>query len=57
MFVLGRVTVAFNVNSSIPPQLEDEPEQGQKGQETEVYFRPTYTETFIRLYSVSDFDF
>lgn len=28
-----KVTVTFNVNNSIPPQLEDEPEQGQKGQE------------------------
>ncbi|XP_077079047.1 complement component 1 Q subcomponent-binding protein, mitochondrial isoform X1 [Siphateles boraxobius] len=30
-----KVTITFNVNNSIPPQLEEEPEQTQKGQEEE----------------------
>ncbi|XP_051523992.1 complement component 1 Q subcomponent-binding protein, mitochondrial [Myxocyprinus asiaticus] len=30
-----KVTITFNVNNSIPPQLEEEPEQTQKGQENE----------------------
>nr|AAH92751.1 Zgc:110137 [Danio rerio]AAI64455.1 Zgc:110137 protein [Danio rerio] len=30
-----KVTITFNVNNSIPPQLEEEPEQTQKSQEEE----------------------
>ncbi|XP_012678268.1 complement component 1 Q subcomponent-binding protein, mitochondrial isoform X2 [Clupea harengus] len=30
-----KVTVTFNVNNSIPPNVEDEPEQGQKSAENE----------------------
>ncbi|XP_067295820.1 complement component 1 Q subcomponent-binding protein, mitochondrial [Pseudorasbora parva] len=30
-----KVTITFNVNNSIPPQLEEEPEQTQKSQEDE----------------------
>ncbi|KAM9440877.1 complement component 1 Q subcomponent-binding protein, mitochondrial [Clarias gariepinus] len=35
-FVSGdKVTVTFNVNNSIPPNMEEEPEQGQKAEENE----------------------
>ncbi|XP_043094205.1 complement component 1 Q subcomponent-binding protein, mitochondrial isoform X2 [Puntigrus tetrazona] len=30
-----KVTITFNVNNSIPPQLEEDPEHAQKGQEDE----------------------
>ncbi len=35
--VFGRVTITFNVNNSIPPQLEEDPEHTQKSQEDEVH--------------------
>uniref|UniRef100_A0A8C2A8M0 Complement component 1 Q subcomponent-binding protein, mitochondrial n=1 Tax=Cyprinus carpio TaxID=7962 RepID=A0A8C2A8M0_CYPCA len=33
--VFGRVTITFNVNNSIPPQLEEDPEHTQKSPEDE----------------------
>lgn len=39
-----RVIVTFNVNNSIPPNMEEEPEQGQKAEENEVKtFSPPLT--------------
>lgn len=35
-YLFDRVTVTFNVNNSIPPNLEEEPEQGQKAEGNEV---------------------
>lgn len=32
----NRVTVTFNINNSIPPSVEEEPEQGTKPAENEV---------------------
>lgn len=31
-----RVNVTFNINNSVPPNLEEEPEQGQKAEDNEV---------------------
>ncbi len=36
-FVFDRVTITFNVNNSIPPQLEEDAEHTQKSQEDEVH--------------------
>lgn len=37
-----RVTVTFNVNNSVPPNMEEEPEQGQKSEDNEVEAAVTF---------------